>query len=67
MAINTSRDDFSAIVSNPKNLTEDRFEQLELDGRPLQIFPYPTVTEVSEKEDALIYFDSIYDPNTSTK
>ena len=46
---------------------EGQFEQLELYVRPFQVIPYPTVAEVSEIEDALEYFDSVYNPNTSTK
>ena len=45
---------------------EGQFEQLELDGRPVQVVPYPTFSEVSEIEDALEDFDSLYDPNAST-
>ena len=55
------------MLSNPKKPVEGRFERLELDGRPVQFVPYPTVDEVSEIEDALEAFDSRYDPDASTK
>ena len=63
----TSRDALAIILSNPKKLMEVRFEQLELDGRPFWVFPYPTVEEVFEIEDSLGAFDSRYDPNEITK
>ena len=46
---------------------EGQFEQLELNGSPVQVVPHPTVAEVSEIEDALAAFDSSYGPNASTK
>ena len=52
-AINNPRDAFAAMLSNPKKLMEGRFEQLELNGRPVQGVPHPTVAKVSEIEDAL--------------
>ena len=39
---------------------------MELDGRPVQVIPYPTVAKVSEIEYAFKYFDYRYDPNAST-
>ena len=64
---NNSCDAFAAMLSNPKKLMEGRFEILELCGCPVQVIPYTTVAEVSEIEDALENFYSIYDPNASTK
>ena len=46
---------------------EGQFEQLEIDGCPVQVVPYPTVSKVSEIEDALEYFDYRYDTDESTK
>ena len=46
---------------------EGWFEQLELDGSPFQVVPYPNFSGVSEIEDSLEDYDSIYDPNASTK
>ena len=56
-ARNTSRDAFATILYNPKKLMEGRFEQLELNGRSVQVVPYPTVTKVSKIEDTLEAFD----------
>ena len=36
-ARNNSRDAFVAMLSNPKKLTEGRFEQLELNSFPVQV------------------------------
>ena len=47
-ASKNSCDAFSAMLSNPKKLMEGLFEKLEVDGRPVQIIPYPTVDDVSE-------------------
>ena len=66
-ARNTSRDDFAAMLSNPKKLAEGRFEILELDGCPVQVVPYPNFANISEIEHALEPFDSRYDPDASTK
>ena len=66
-AINTSHDAFAVTLSNKNKLMEGWVEQLELNGRPVQVVPYPTVAEVSEIEDVLEDFDSRYDPNSSTK
>ena len=44
----TSHDAFSAMLSNPNQLTEGRFEKLELNGLPVQVVPYPTVAKISE-------------------
>ena len=66
-AINTSPDAFVAMLSNPKKLMEGQFEKLELDGRPVQVVPYPTVAKVSEIEDSVEAFEYSYDPNESTK
>ena len=55
------------MLSNTKKLMEGQFEQLELNGRPVQVVLYPTVAEVSEIEDVLESFDSSYDPNVNTK
>ena len=49
-ARNNSCDALAAILSNPKKLMEGKFEKLELDGRLVQVFPYPTVSEGSEIE-----------------
>ena len=46
---------------------EGQFEQLELNGRPVQVVLYPTVSEVLEIEYALESFYSSYDPNANTK
>ena len=45
---NNPCDAFATMLSNPNKLMEGQFEQLELDGRPVQVIPYPTVAEVSE-------------------
>ena len=47
-ARNASCGAFATMLSNPKKFMEGRFEQLELDGRPVQVVPYPTAAEVSE-------------------
>ena len=44
---------------------DGRLEQLELNGSPVQVIPYPTVDEISEIDDALEDFYSSYDPNES--
>ena len=64
---NSYCDFFAGILSNPKKLMEGQFEQLELDGCLVQIVPYPTNAKLSEIEDSLEDFDSIYDTNASTK
>ena len=45
--INTSRDAFAAMLSNPKKVMEGQFEQLDIYGHPFQVIPYPAVSEVS--------------------
>ena len=66
-ARNTSRDAFATMLSNPKKLVEGRFEQVELNVRPVQVFTYQTVSKVSEIKYALEAFYSRYDPDASTK
>ena len=41
-------DEFSAMLSNLKNLTEGQFEQFKFNGGPVQVIPYPTVAKVYE-------------------
>ena len=46
-AIDTPRDAFATMLSNPKNLMEGRFEQLELDSHPVQVVIHPNVAKIS--------------------
>ena len=66
-ARNTSHNAFVTMLSNPNNLMEGRFEQLELGGHPVQIFPYPTFSKSPEIEFALDDYDYRCDPNAITK
>ena len=47
----------------PINLVEERFERLNLDGRPVEFIPYPGDNDLKVLIDAIVEFDYDFDPN----
>ena len=58
---------FDASMKYPMNLVEERFKHLNMDGRPVEVIPYPGHNTLKVLTDALIDFDPAFDPNIRSK
>ena len=66
-SIDTARVYFGAAMKYPMNLVEERFKRLNMDGRPVEVIPYPGDNTLKLLTDVLVYFDPVFDPNIRSK
>ena len=63
----TSRVSFDAAMKYPMNLVEERFEYLNLYGRPVEVIPYPVENTLKVLTHAIVDFDPVFDTNIKSK
>ena len=51
----------------PTNLVEDRFNRLNIYGRPVEVIPYHGDNTLKLLTDTLVEFDPAFDPNIRSK
>ena len=63
----TARVSFDAAMKYPMNLVEDRFKYLNMDGRPVEVIPYPVENTLKVLTHAIVDFDPVFDTNIKSK
>ena len=63
----TARECFDGALDYPLKIVEERFKSLNIDGRQVEVKPYPKEAEVKVLTDALRAFDPSYDPEKRSK
>ena len=63
----TARALFDAAMDYPMDLVKTRFASLKLDGRPVEVIPYPRDDSLKVLTDAVLDFDPDFDPNIKSK
>ena len=58
---------FDAAMDYPMDLVKTRFASLNLDGRPVEVIPYPRDDTLKVLTDALLDFDPNFDTNIKSK
>ena len=64
---NTAWASFDTAMEYPMDLVKTRFASLKLDGRPVEVFPYPRGNSLKALTDALLDFYPDFDPNIKSK
>ena len=64
---NTARASFNAAMDYPMDLVKTRFASLKLDGRPVEVIPYPRDDSLKVWTNALLDFDPDFDHNIKGK
>ena len=63
----TARECFDGALDYPLKIVEESFKSLNIDGRQVEVKPYPKEAEVKVLTDALRAFDPSYDPEKQSK
>ena len=63
----TARVSFAAAMKYPMNLVEERFKNLKLYGRPVEVIPYPEYNTLKVFTDAIVEFGPDFDTNIRSK
>ena len=58
---------FKSAIEHPKKMIENCFKELELEGRKVEVLPYPTTNDVAFLSNKLKSFDRNYDENIKSK
>ena len=66
-SINTSWASFDADMDYTMDLVKTRFASLKMDGRPVEVIPYPRNNSLKVLTNALLYLEPDFDPGMKRK